>query len=98
MISISALFAYAGPDTFLPLTSALSAVAGVVMFFWSRGPRTILASLAARMRLRTRPETPPRGTWRGPHARAETAEPNRPPTIASNVPHVTTRSTNDVRE
>jgi len=30
------VFLYIGPDVFLPLTSALAAVAGVVLMFWQR--------------------------------------------------------------
>ena len=30
------LLAYIGPDIFLPLTSALAAVVGVVLMFWQR--------------------------------------------------------------
>jgi hypothetical protein len=33
---LPAVFLYIGPDAFLPLTSALAAVAGVLMLFWQR--------------------------------------------------------------
>lgn len=78
MISITGLFAYAGPDTFLPLTSAISALAGVVMFLWSRGPRSILSSLGARLRPRGRAQGPVRGTWRGPTPAREGASDTAP--------------------
>ena len=30
------VFLYIGPDAFLPLTSALAAIAGVALMFWNR--------------------------------------------------------------
>ena len=66
MTFLTGLFAYAGPDTFLPLTSALSAIAGVAMLFWSRGPRFLISVLGARLRPRGRAESESRGPWRGP--------------------------------
>jgi hypothetical protein len=44
------LFAYVGPDTFLPVTSVLSAVAGVVMLAWGTGVRSIARGFGARFR------------------------------------------------
>ena len=36
MINFSAmLFAYIGPETILPLASAIAAIGGVVMMFWN---------------------------------------------------------------
>jgi hypothetical protein len=52
------LLAYVGPDTFLPLTSALSAVAGVVMFLWGTGIRSITRGFSARFRRSDPPHRP----------------------------------------
>jgi hypothetical protein len=41
MSPFSGLFAYVGPDTFLPVTSALAAIAGVFMMFGRAGLRLI---------------------------------------------------------
>jgi hypothetical protein len=46
----STLFAYVGPDTFLPVTSALSALAGVVMFLWGTGARAVVRRVTGRLR------------------------------------------------
>jgi hypothetical protein len=42
MMSIVSLFAYVGPDTFMPVASILSAIAGVAMFLWGMGTRSIV--------------------------------------------------------
>lgn len=39
MPSIPGLFSYVGPETFLPLTSVLAAVLGVVLMLWRSGLR-----------------------------------------------------------
>jgi Flp pilus assembly protein protease CpaA len=44
------LFAYVGPDTFLPVTSMLSALAGVVMIVWGLGMRSVAQGLRAAAR------------------------------------------------
>ncbi|MDR3637444.1 MAG: hypothetical protein P4L84_26810 [Isosphaeraceae bacterium] len=58
MMTLPSLFAYVGPDTFLPVTSALSALVGVVMFLWGTGMRTIVRSVGARLRPGFPRETP----------------------------------------
>lgn len=49
-MAIPCLFAYVGPDTFMPVASALSAVAGAVMLLWNTGSRSLVRSLTARLR------------------------------------------------
>lgn len=48
---------YIGPDVFLPLTSALAAIAGVLLMFWQR-----IVGLVGRLfgRSRRTPVEPPR--------------------------------------
>ena len=48
---------YIGPDVFLPLTSALAAIAGVLLMFWQR-----IVGLVGRLfgRSRRAPVEPPR--------------------------------------
>lgn len=48
MPPIAGLFAYVGPDTFLPVSSVLAGVAGVVMMFGRTGLRLILRGRVAR--------------------------------------------------
>jgi len=43
------LFAYVGPDTFLPVTSALSALAGAVLFLWGTGVRSVVRGIGMRI-------------------------------------------------
>lgn len=50
MTTFSCLFAYVGPDTFLPLTSAVSAIAGVAMFLWGTGTRSLMRAFTERFR------------------------------------------------
>ncbi len=51
----SSVFAYVGPDTFLPVTSVLSALVGVVMMFWGTGQRWFARGILARLRRGTPP-------------------------------------------
>ncbi len=37
MPSLSSLFAYVGPDAYLPVASVVSAVSGIVLLFWRAG-------------------------------------------------------------
>ena len=50
------LFLYIGPDVFLPLTSALAAIGGVILMFWQR-----IVSLVGRLfgRSKSAPAEPP---------------------------------------
>jgi hypothetical protein len=50
MPAISGLFAYLGPETFLPMTSVLATVAGLVLMFWRTGTRLVLKLFAVRGR------------------------------------------------
>ncbi|MDR3633747.1 MAG: hypothetical protein P4L84_07915 [Isosphaeraceae bacterium] len=61
MFSIHTLFAYVGPDTFLPVTSALAALAGVFMMFGRAGFRMIFGGGVARV-------LSGRRRFAGPHA------------------------------
>ena len=45
---------YIGPDVFLPLTSALAAIAGVFLMFWRR-----IVGFVSRVFGRGRPDRPP---------------------------------------
>lgn len=49
MPPIAGLFAYVGPDTFLPVSSALAAAAGVFMMFGRAGIRLIVQGGVARV-------------------------------------------------
>lgn len=50
MPAISCLFAYVGPETFLPVTSVLAAVLGVVLMLWRSGIRVVLSVWTSRVR------------------------------------------------
>lgn len=47
------LFLYIGPDVFLPLTSALAAVVGVILMFWQR----LVGWVRSLWRMVSRPKT-----------------------------------------
>lgn len=42
MPAIQGLFAYLGPETFLPVSSVLATLAGLVLMFWRTGLRLVV--------------------------------------------------------
>ena len=48
------LLGYIGPDVFLPITSALAAVAGVLLMFWQK-----IVGFVGRLFGRAKPPSPP---------------------------------------
>jgi hypothetical protein len=69
------LFAYVGPDTFLPVTSLVSVLAGMVLMAWGIGWRSLLRLLPLPARRRGPSNAPaPHLAWRASAgARAQTA-------------------------
>lgn len=55
---IPGLFSYVGPETFLPITSVLAAVLGVVLMLWRSGVRVVLTIWASHIRPRRRQRMP----------------------------------------
>ncbi len=70
MPSIPGLFAYVGPETFLPVASILATIAGVVLMFWRAVVRLFRDGIVSRVRVLTvRRHVPPR-----PHFRLQRRE------------------------
>lgn len=60
MPSIPGLFAYVGPETFLPAASILAAIGGFVLMFWRAVIRLFRGRLASVRRHMVRRRVPPR--------------------------------------
>jgi hypothetical protein len=58
MPPITHLFAYVGPETFLPVTSLLATIAGIVLMLWRSGARLMLKMVASRFRKERTPRVP----------------------------------------
>lgn len=57
-MTIPGLFAYVGPDTFMPVASAISALVGALMCFWGTGMRTVVRGVLTRFRRDAASATP----------------------------------------
>lgn len=49
MLALQGLLAYIGPETFLPITSVIATLAGLVLMFWRTGLR-LLRQMVERVR------------------------------------------------
>lgn len=58
MAGIPGLFSYVGPETFLPITSILAAVLGVILMLWRSGIRVVLSIWSSYVRPRRRQRMP----------------------------------------
>jgi hypothetical protein len=58
MPSFNHVFAYVGPETFLPVTSVLATLAGIALMLWRSGARLVLKMVASRFRAKRTPRVP----------------------------------------
>jgi hypothetical protein len=76
----TAVFAYLGPETMLPMTSFVAAVVGVVMLSGRatlRMASRMMRGLIGKVRTRSRPSARPRRIGKAPVGRGESPAPTR---------------------